>query len=95
MIFSNQASLDVYFNNLVYILEDLTLFNQKVYSADIDFMILSSRADNLPDSEKVVMEYNLRNSIQNRVPDTGAIFIFNESKSVYFYWYGSNFSAAL
>jgi two-component system sensor histidine kinase YesM len=91
MIFSNQASLDVYFNNLVYILEDLTLFNQKVYSADTDFMILSSRADNISDSEKVVMEYNLRNSIQNRVPDTGAIFILNKSKSVYFYWFGSNY----
>ncbi len=91
MIFSNQASLDVYFNNLVYILDDLTLFNQKVYSADTDFMILSSRADNISDSEKLVMEYNLRNSIQNRVPDTGAIFVFNKSKSVYFYWYGSNF----
>ena len=91
MIFSNQASLDVYFNNLVYILEDLTLFNQKVYSDDTDFSILSSRADTIPDPQKLVMEYNLRNSIQNRVPDTGAIFIFNKSKSVNFYWYGSNF----
>jgi hypothetical protein len=64
MIFSNKASLDVYFNNLVYILGDLTLFNQKISSADTDFMILSSRAGNISDSEKVVMEYNLRNSIQ-------------------------------
>lgn len=91
MIFSNQASLDVYFNNLVYVLEDLTLFNQKVYSNNTDFSILSSRADTISDPQKLVMEYNLRNSIQNRVPDTGAIFIFNKSKSVYFYWYGSNF----
>jgi two-component system sensor histidine kinase YesM len=91
MIFSNQASLDVYFNNLVYILEDLTLFNQNVYSNNIDFVILSSKADNMPDSQKIVMEYHLRSSIQNRVPDTGAIYIFNKSKSVNFYWYGSNF----
>jgi two-component system, sensor histidine kinase YesM len=91
MITSNQTSLDVYFNNLIYVLEDLTLFNQNVYSDDIDFLILSSRADTIPDPQKVVMEYNLRNSIQNRVPDTGAIFIFNKSKSVNFYWYGSNF----
>ena len=91
MISSNQTSLDVYFNNIVYILEDLTLFNQKVYSDNTDFRILSSRADTISDSQKLVMEYNLRNSIQNRVPDTGAIFIFNKSKSVYFYSYGSNF----
>ncbi len=91
MIFSNQASLDVYFNNLVYVLEDLTLFNQNVYSGNTDFITLSSKADTIPDSPKLTMEYNLRNSIQNRVPDTGAIFIFNESKSVYFYRYGSNF----
>lgn len=91
MIFSSQASLDVYFNNLVYVLEDLTLFNQNVYSGNTDFIILSSRADTISDSQKLMMEYNLRNSIQNRVPDTGAIFIFNESKSVYFYRYGSNF----
>jgi two-component system, sensor histidine kinase YesM len=91
MIVSNKASLDLYFNNLVYILEDLTLFNQNVYSDDTDFVVLSSRADAVPDSQKLVMEYHLRNSIQNRVPDIGAIYIFNKSKSVNFYWYGSNF----
>ena len=37
------------------------------------------------------MEYNLRSTIQNRTPDTGAIFIFNKSRSEYFYWFGSNF----
>jgi len=91
MIFSNQASLDVYFNNLVYILQDLTLFNKNIYSDDTNFSILSSRADTISDPQKLVLEYNLRNSIQNRVPDTGAIFVFNTSKSVNFYWYGSNF----
>jgi len=91
MSISNQASLDVYFDNLVNELEDLTLFNQDVYSGNADFITLSSRADTLPDSQKLMMEFNLRNSIQNRVPDTGAIFIFNETKSVYFYRYGSNF----
>jgi two-component system, sensor histidine kinase YesM len=91
MIFSNQTSLDVYFNNLIYVLEDLTLFNQKVYSDDTNFSILSSRADTISDPQKLVLEYNLRSAIQNRVPDTGAIFIFNKSKSVNFYWYGSNF----
>jgi two-component system, sensor histidine kinase YesM len=91
MIFSNKTALDVYFNNLVYVLQDLTLFNQHVYSDDTDFTILSSMADTISDPEKVVMEYNLRSTIQNRVPDTGAIFIFNKSRSEYFYWYGSNF----
>jgi sensor histidine kinase YesM len=72
-------------------LEDLTLFNQKLLSDDTDFRILSSRADNISDPEKLVMEYHLRSFIHKRVPDTGAIFIFNKSKSVYFYWYGSGF----
>lgn len=91
MIFSNQASLDVYFNNLVLILENLTLHNQEVISDNIDFMVLSSRADNLSDTEKLLREYNLRNSIQNRVPSTGAIFIFNKSGSVHFYSFGASF----
>jgi len=91
MIFCNQASLDVYFNNLVYELDDLTLFNQNIYSDNTDFRLLSSRADTMSDPQKLVLEYNLRCTIQNSVPDTGAIFIFNESKSVYFYWYGSDF----
>ena len=95
MISSNQVSLDVYFNNLVFILEDLTLFNQNLHSDNPDFMTLSSRADDMSDPEKVVLEYNLRNFIRNRVPDTGAIFIFNESKSVYSYWYGSDFSGGV
>jgi two-component system, sensor histidine kinase YesM len=91
MTFINQASLDVYFNNLVYVLDDLTVFNQNVYSDNTDFAILSSGADTISDTRKLVMEYNLRSSIQNRVPDTGAIFIFNKSQSVNYYWYGSNF----
>ena len=91
MIFSNQASLDVYFNNMVFILENLTLHNQEVVSNNIDFMVLSSRADNLSDSEKLIREYNLRNSIKNRVPSTGAIFIFNKSGSVHFYSFGASF----
>ena len=91
MIFSNQASLDVYFNNLKYILNDLTLFNQNIYSNDTDFLLLSSKSDVMSDPEKIVMEYNLQKSIQNRVPATGAIFIFNKSRSVYFYRYGSSF----
>jgi sensor histidine kinase YesM len=95
LISSNQVSLDVYFNNLVFILEDLTLFNQNLHSDNPDFMTLSSRADEMSDPEKVVLEYNLRNFIRNRVPDTGAIFIFNESKSVYSYWYGSDFSGGV
>jgi two-component system, sensor histidine kinase YesM len=95
MISSNQVSLDVYFNNLVFILEDLTLFNQNLHSDNPDFMTLSSKADEMSDPEKVVLEYNLRNFIHSRVPDTGAIFIFNESKSVYSYWYGSDFSGGV
>lgn len=91
MIFTNKAALDVYFNNLVYVLEDLTLFNQNVYSDNTDFTILSSRADTLPDPTKLMLEYNLRSTVQNRVPDTGAIYVFNKSQTVNFYWFGSHF----
>lgn len=91
MTISNQTSLDVYFDSLVYELDDLSLFNQDIYLANADFITLASKADTLSDTPKLKMEYNLRNSIQNRVPDSGAIFVFNESESVYFYRYGSNF----
>lgn len=91
LIFSNQAALDVYSNNLIYVLEDLTSFNQNVYSSDTDFMLLSAKADTLPDKQKIVPEYNLRKLIQNRVPRSGAIFIFNESRSEFFYSLGSDF----
>jgi two-component system, sensor histidine kinase YesM len=91
MISSNQAALDVYFNNLIDVLEDLTLFNKYAYSNDMDFISLSSNTESISDSQKIVLEYDLRKSMQNRVPDTGAIMIFNESKSVNFYTFGSNY----
>ena len=91
LIFSNQAALDVYSNNLIYVLEDLTSFNQDMYSTDTDFMLLSGKADILADKEKILPEYNLRKTISNRVPTAGAIFLFNESRSEFFYSFGSDF----
>lgn len=91
LIFSNQAALDVYSNNLFYVLEDMMSFNQSVYSSDTDFMLLSGKADSLLDKEKIIPEYNLRKLIQNRVPQSGAIFIFNTSRSEFYYCFGSDF----
>ncbi len=91
LIFSNQAALDVYSNNLIYTLEDMTSFNQDVYSTDTDFMLLADKADDLSDKDKILPEYNLRKLIRNRVPQTGAIFIFNETRSEFFYGFGSEF----
>ncbi len=91
LIFSNQAALDVYSNNLIYVLEDLTSFNQDMYSTDTDFMLLSGKADLLSDKEKILPEYNLRKTISNRVPPAGAIFLFNESRSEFFYSFGPDF----
>lgn len=91
LIFSNQAALDVYSSNLIYVLEDLTSFNQSVYSTDTDFMLLANKADTITDKEKILPEYNLRKLAQNRVPTSGAIFLFNESRSEFFYCFGRGF----
>ncbi len=91
MISLSQASLDVIFNNAIYILNDLTSYNQSIYSGNTNFSLLSLRADTMADTQKLLLEYNLRSSIQNKVPSTGCIFVFNKSKSVYFYRYGSEF----
>ncbi len=91
LIFCNQAALDVYFNNLIYVMEDQTFFNQDIYSGNTDFSLLSSKADTMSDLQKIEPEYNLRQIIQDRVPKTGAVFVFNKSRSVYYYCYGSDF----
>lgn len=91
LIFSNQAALDVYSNSLIYELEDLTSFNQEIYSSDTDFRLLANKADELPDDQKILPEYNLRKLMNNRVPNAGAIFLFNKSRSEFFYCFGPNF----
>lgn len=91
LIFSNQAALDVYSNNLIYVLQDMTSFNQDVYSSDTDFLLLANKADSLPDDQRIVPEYNLRKLMNSRVPNAGAIFFFNKSRSEFFYCFGSDF----
>lgn len=91
LIFSNQAALDVYSNNLIYVLDDLTAVNQNIFSSDTDFMLLANKADAIPDKEKILPEYNLRNLMRNRVPPASAIFLFNRTRSEFFYSFGSDF----
>lgn len=91
LIFSNQAALDVYSSNLIYELQDMTSFNQSVYSTDTDFMLLANKADLLTDDQKILPEYNLRKLMNNRVSSAGAIFLFNKSRSEFFYCIGHNF----
>ena len=91
LIFSNQAALDVYSNSLIYELQDLTSFNQDIYSSDTDFRLLANKADTLTDDQKILPEYNLRKLMNNRVPNAGAIFLFNKSRSEFFYCFGPNF----
>jgi sensor histidine kinase YesM len=91
LIFSNQAALDVYSNSLIYELQDLTSFNQEIYSSDTDFRLLANKADTLSDDQKILPEYNLRKLMNNRVPNAGAIFLFNKSRSEFFYCFGPHF----
>ena len=91
LIFSNQAALDVYSSNLIYVLEDMTSFNQSVYSTDTDFMLLANKADQLTDDQKILPEFNLRKLMNNRVSNAGAIFLFNKSRSEFFFCIGQSF----
>ena len=95
LIFTNQAALDVYSNSLIYELQDLTSFNQNIYSSDLDFRLLANKADTLSDDQKILPEYNLRKLMNNRVPNTGAIFLFNKSRSEFFYCFGQDFMGGI
>jgi len=95
LIFTNQAALDVYSNSLIYELQDLTSFNQNIYSSDLDFRLLANKADTLTDDQKILPEYNLRKLMNNRVPNTGAIFLFNKSRSEFFYCFGQDFMGGI
>ncbi len=95
LIFTNQAALDVYSNSLIYELQDLTSFNQNIYSSDMDFRLLANKADTLTDDQKILPEYNLRKLMNNRVPNTGAIFLFNKSRSEFFYCFGQEFMGGI
>ena len=95
LIFSNQAALDVYSNSLIYELQDLTSFNQSIYSSDTDFRLLANKADTLTDDQKILPQYNLRKLMNNRVPNAGAIFLFNKSRSEFFYCFGPNFMGGI
>lgn len=91
LIFSNQAALDVYSSNLIYELEDMTSFGQSVLSTDTDFMLLANKADQLTDDQRILPEYNLRKLMRNRVSNAGALFLFNKSRSEFYYCIGHDF----
>ena len=95
LIFSNQAALDVYSNSLIYELQDMTSFNQSVYSSDTDFRLLANKADTLTDDQKILPQFNLRKLMNNRVPNAGAIFLFNKSRSEFFYSFGPDFMGGI
>ena len=95
LIFSNQAALDVYSSNLIYVLEDMTAFNQEIYSSDTDFRLLANKADSLTDDHKILPQYNLRKMMKNRVPNAGANFLFNKSRSEFFYCFGPDFMGGI
>lgn len=95
LIFSNQAALDVYSSNLIYVLEDMTAFNQEIYSSDTDFRLLANKADSLTDDQKILPQYNLRKMMKNRVPNAGADFLFNKSRSEFFYCFGKDFMGGI
>ena len=95
LIFSNQAALDVYSSNLIYVLEDMTAFNQEIYSSDTDFRLLANKADSLTDDQKILPQYNLRKMMKNRVPNAGANFLFNKSRSEFFYCFGPDFMGGI
>ncbi|MEX1377240.1 MAG: histidine kinase [Eubacteriales bacterium] len=90
--FRNNASLDVYTNELVYMMDDLVSFTQDTYFDNYDFRLLSLHS--LPSHQEVLLKYNLREIIKNRVPSSGIIMIFDESNSISMYKFGAKNSAA-
>lgn len=86
---SNRAALEVYAYELKSVMSNLESFNQDTYTNNYNFQVLAM--GNYTPAEKVVHEYYIRNSLKNRVPSSGAIFVFDNVDDISIYRFGSKF----
>lgn len=87
----NQASLEVYLNDLTYTLQELQKFNQDVYANNLDFMALSLEQPELVGAQQVESEMNLQRLIRNRVGENSGILLFGDDQNKIFFSIGEDF----
>ncbi len=91
LVYCNQAAIDLYENNLTNTLEDALLFDQSVYAANQDFRLLSIERPGIPESSRLGALKNLKQLLQSQPKAYEAVYIFNESGSVSYYYFGRDF----
>lgn len=87
----NQASLDVYLNNLTYTMRELEKFNQDIYSNNLDFRTLSLENPSLVGAHQIESEMNLQRLIRSRVGENTGILLFNDRQEELFFSIGEDF----
>jgi sensor histidine kinase YesM len=71
-------------------MQDVTLFEQKLCYSDNSFQLLTMK--NLPDSQKVMLQYNVTEMLNRQVSPYECIFVFNKDYSRSMTAYGSSFT---
>lgn len=89
--YCNEAALELYFDGLTHIMDDLQDFNEDIYANDYDFTSLALNSTALSTSQTLLHQLNLRRMIQSRTGEITGIFVFSKERSVYYYCYGSSF----
>lgn len=91
--YCNEAAQTVARNNLCSLLDDLSEFNRELSSNDVDFSLLSYESSQISIGQIMSARSNLRRLIDNRVPSTGAILMFNRSGTLQYHRLGNQFGS--
>ena len=72
-------------------MQDVTLFEQKLCYSDKSFQLLTMK--DLPDSQKVMLQYNVSEMLNRQVSPYECIFVFNKDYSRSVFAYGSSLTS--
>lgn len=88
----NHSVLNLYISKLEADMEDLTTLNQDIYANNYAFQSLA--AGRYDASQKLLYEYELRNTIKNTAPPYGATLIFDDADEISICKYGSDYDSS-
>ena len=91
MSYSANSAMKFYVYTLQSEMSVVSSFEQKLCYADNSFQLLTMKR--LKDSDKVVLQYNVKEMLKRQVSPYECIFIFNKEKSISICAYGSSFSS--
>lgn len=85
----NNSVLNVYISKLEADMADLTTLNQDIFVNNYAFQSLA--AGRYDANQKLLYEYELRNTIKNTAPPYGAVLIFDDADEISICRYGSDY----